>query len=173
MKHETAGDPMTELKWTHRTTAKIANELQTIGIEVCPNTVAKLLKNFGFSLRVNHKKRSNGSTNDRDEQFDCITELRERCIAEGIPLVSVDTKKKELIGQFKNAGRAWHREPVLVNDHDFRSDADGIAIPYGVYDIHANRGYQKGIKIKDSAMRALCITKQDPLPKWNYVLTPA
>ena len=141
MKHETAGDPMTGLKWTHRTTAKIARELQELGIHVCAKTVAKLLKRLGFSLRVNHKKRSNGSPVHRNEQFGCITELRERCLADGIPLISVDAKKRELIGSFKNPGRAWNQAPALVNDHDFRSDSDGIAIPYGIYDIHANRGF--------------------------------
>lgn len=140
MKHDTAGDPMTGLKWTHRTTAKIAQELHGLGIEVSANTVAKLLGQLGFSLRVNHKKKSNGSPSTRDEQFACIKTLRERCVADGIPLVSVDTKKRELIGLFKNSGRAWNQASVEVNDHDFRSDALGIAIPYGIYDIQANCG---------------------------------
>ena len=95
---------------------------------------------MGFSLRVNHKKLSGSSHPDRDAQFARIAELRERCAAEHLPLISVDTKKKELVGAFKNAGAKWDREPVLVNDHDFRSDADGIAVPYGVYDLQANCG---------------------------------
>lgn len=140
MKHDTAGDPMTGLKWTHRTTTKIALELRGLGIQVSANTVAKLLGGLGFSLRVNHKKKSNGSHPQRDEQFSCIKELREYCVAKGIPLVSVDTKKRELVGLFKNSGRAWNREDVAVNDHDFRSDALGIAIPYGIYDLQANHG---------------------------------
>ena len=140
MVHETAGDPISGLKWTHKTTEKIAVELRSLGIAVGARTVAKLLKRMGFSLRVNHKKRSNGSPAQRDAQFAYISELRERFADEAIPLISVDTKKKELVGAFKNAGTAWHREPVLVNDHDFRSDALGIAIPYGVYDLRANRG---------------------------------
>ena len=140
MKHETAGDPMSGLKWTRRTTAKIAAELQSLGIQVSARTVAGLLTDMGFSLRVNHKKLSGSSHPDRDAQFARITELRERCAAEHLPVISVDTKKKELVGVFKNAGAKWDREPVLVNDHDFRSDADAIAVPYGVYDLHANRG---------------------------------
>lgn len=140
MKHDTAGDPMTGLKWTHRTTAKIALELRSLGIQVSANTVAKLLGELGFSLRVNHKKKSKGTHQDRDAQFACIKALRKRCVANGIPLISVDTKKRELVGLFKNSGRAWNQAPVEVNDHDFRSDALGIAIPYGIYDLQANHG---------------------------------
>jgi len=139
MKHDTAGDPMTGLKWTCRTTAKIAAELRSAGIDVSDRTVAKLLKKMGFSLRVNHKKLSN-SHPDRDAQFTRIAELREHCSVAHLPIISVDTKKKELIGCFKNPGVTWERTPVLVKDHDFRSEADGIAVPYGVYDLHANTG---------------------------------
>ena len=131
---------MTGLKWTRRTTDKIAAELKKMGIDVSANTVAKLLKKMGFSLRVNHKKISNGSPQQRDQQFAQIAELRERFAADGSPVISVDTKKKELVGNFKNPGVSWNREPVAVNDHDFRSLASGIAIPYGIYDLQANRG---------------------------------
>lgn len=140
MKHETAGDPMNGLKWTRRTTGKVATELQSLGIMVCAKTVGCLLREMGFSLRVNHKKLSGSSHPDRDAQFARITELRESCAAGHVPVISVDTKKKELVGVFKNAGAKWDRDPVLVNDHDFRSTADGIAVPYGVYDLQANRG---------------------------------
>ena len=140
MKHDTAGDPITGLKWTRRTTAKIAAELHSAGIEVSEKTVARLLKQMGFSLRVNHKKISRTSPEERDSQFTRIAQLREQCAAAGLPIISVDTKKKELVGNFKNAGTAYSREPVQVKDHDFRSDAIGIAIPYSVYDLHANRG---------------------------------
>ena len=91
MQHETAGDPMTGLKWTHRTTAKIAEQLQALGIKVSDRTVAKLLKQMDYSLRVNHKKLSRVSPEDRDAQFACIAALRERCAAKGLPLISVDT----------------------------------------------------------------------------------
>ena len=140
MKHETAGDPMTGLKWTRRTTEKIADELREIGIVVCANTVCNLLRQMGYALRVNHKKLTASSPTDRDEQFAYIANRRESFARRGLAIVSIDTKKKELIGNFKNAGSAWQREPVLVRDHDFRSDADGIAIPYGVYDVQANLG---------------------------------
>jgi hypothetical protein len=140
MKHDTAGDPITGLKWTRRTTAKVAAELRTVGIEVSAKTVARLLKQMGFSLRVNHKKLSRTSPDERDSQFARIAELREQFAAAGLPVISVDGKKKEMVGNFKNAGTAWNRTPVAVNDHDFRSDATGIAIPYSVYDLQANRG---------------------------------
>lgn len=139
MRHDTAGNPMTGLKWTRKTTVKIAAELQSVGIQVSDRTVSRLLKKLGFSLRVNHKKLSGASPDERDEQFSNIAALREDFTAQGLPLISVDTKNKELVGRFKNGGAAWESEPVLVNDHDFRSQAIGIAIPYGVYDMQANR----------------------------------
>ena len=140
MAHETAGDPVSGLKWTHRTTAKLAEQLHGLGIDVCPQTVARLLKAMGYSLRVNHKKLAGASNPNRDQQFRHITALRERCAADHSPLISVDTKKKELVGRFRNPGAKWDRSPELVNDHDFRSDADGLAVPYGIYDPRANAG---------------------------------
>lgn len=140
LKHDRAGDPMTGLQWTRRTTEKIARELKALDIDICANTVARLMKRLNFSLRVNHKKLSRRSDPDRDEQFVYIAEQRERFQKAGHPVVSIDTKKKELIGNFKNPGRTWSKEPTLVNDHDFRSDALGRAAPYGVYDTVANRG---------------------------------
>jgi len=141
MEHDTAGDPMTGIKWTRRTTEKIANELRACGIDVCANTVAKLLKGLEFRLRVNHKKLSCRSGPDRDAQFAYIAAQRETFARQGWPIVSIDSKKRELVGNFKNPGAVWSQDPVLVNDHDFRSDAAGIALPYGIYDVGANRGY--------------------------------
>ena len=140
MDHETAGDPVRGLKWTRRTTAKVAAQLRKLGTDICARTVARLLKKMGFSLRVNHKKRAGASHPNRDDQFHHIAELRERCAADNTPVISVDTKKKELVGAFRNPGAKWDRRPELVNDHDFRSDADGLAIPYGIYDTRANAG---------------------------------
>ncbi len=131
---------MSGLKWTRRTTAKIAVELGCVGIEISDRSVAKLLKSMHFSLRVNQKNLCASSPDERDSQFANIAQLHESFAAQGLPVISVDTKKRELVGRFKNAGVAWGREPVPVNDHDFRSDATGIAIPYGVYDVQANRG---------------------------------
>jgi len=147
MKYETAGDPITGLKWTRRTTEKIANELKSINIQVCSNTVARLLKNMDFSLRVNEKKIASGGKKitpeeqkKRDEQFDYIRYLRESFTKEGLPIISVDTKKKESIGNFKNKGTAWGRKSKPVYDHDFPSYAVGKGIPFGIYDTIANLG---------------------------------
>jgi hypothetical protein len=140
LEHDRAGCPMTGLQWTRRTTGKIAAELGRLDIEVSANTVARLLGQLGFALRVNQKKLSRVSAPDRDEQFRYIAELRERFKESGQPIISIDTKKKELIGNFKNQGQAWSRAPRAVHDHDFRSDADGLAVPYGIYDVLANRG---------------------------------
>lgn len=134
---------MSGLRWTRKTTENIALELAAVGIDVSPRTVAHLLRKMGFSLRVNHKKRSRESKTSpeiRDTQFVQIAELREDFSARSKPVISVDTKKKELIGCFRNPGSAWSCEPIEVNDHDFPSDAVGKAIPYGVYDVRANLG---------------------------------
>ena len=142
MEYEIAGDPMSALRWTRKSTEKIAKELGSLNIQVSPNTVGKLLKEMGFSLRVNHKKlpTSSVSPKERNEQFIYITGQRERFFYTGDMVVSVDTKKRELVGCFKNQGQAWSRQPILVKDHDFRSQAEGIAIPYGIYYVLANRG---------------------------------
>lgn len=140
MKYDTAGDPISGLKWTRRTTAKIAAELRTVGVDVSPNTVAKLLKMMDFRLRTNNKTLSSGSGPDRDQQFVYIAELREQFVQCRLPIISVDTKKRELVGVFKNPGAVWNRQAIPVKDHDFRSESDGVAIPYGVYDEQANRG---------------------------------
>jgi len=140
MKHDTAGDPISGIKWSRRTTRKISRELRRLGIRVGPRTVARLLKQLRYSLRVNHKKRSRGSPKGRDRQFRYIAELRDEFAREELPVISVDSKKKELVGQFKNLGTTWQKEPILVNDHDFRGDAQAIAVPYGVLDLNARRG---------------------------------
>jgi hypothetical protein len=140
MKHDIAGDPCTGAKWTRRTTRKIAKELKALNIKVSPKTVARILKDLHFSLRVNHKKVARGSGPDRNEQFEYISEQRTSFAGRNLPIVSIDTKKKEMVGNFKNPGNTWRQKPVLVRDHDFRSDAKGMATPYGVYDVRANRG---------------------------------
>lgn len=140
MQHDVAGDPITGVRWTRRTTDKISAQLRTLDIHVGPRTVARLLKQLDYRLRVNHKRVSRGSGPDRNEQFEYIAKQRTRFAGRDLPIVSIDSKKRELVGNFKNLGAAWRRTPDLVNDHDFRSDAEGIAIPYGVYDVRANRG---------------------------------
>ena len=140
----TAGDPITGLKWTRKTTAKLSGELRKLDIEVGPRTVARLLDDMHYRLRVNHKKLSRGSARTRglrNQQFLYIEDLRRSFVERGLPVISTDTKKKELIGCFKNPGATWARIATAVNDHDFRSDASYIASPYGVFDPVANRGH--------------------------------
>lgn len=140
MEHETAGDPVTGLLWTRKTTEKVAIELGTLGIQVSPSTVARLLRQMGFSLRVNHKKHSGTSVAGRDQQFRYITTMKERFASAHLPCLSIDAKKREMVGNFKNPGNTWEQTPVIVNDHDFLTLASGIAIPYGLYDVVANAG---------------------------------
>lgn len=140
MEHDTAGDPITGLKWSRRTTGKIADLLHQLGIPITANTVARLLHDMNYSLRVNRKMLASDVSPDRDLQFDYIAALRNRFQRRRYPIISVDTKKRELVGNFKNPGARWDRCARLVNDHDFRSDSIGVAIPYGIYDVGANRG---------------------------------
>src|SRR5207245_3959176 len=140
LEHDTAGDPITGLKWSRRTTDKIASLLAEYGFSISPNTVARLLHAMDYSLRVNQKKVATDSSPDRNLQFEYIADLRERFRRRHLPIISVDTKKRELVGLFKNSGVRWDRQSQNVYDHDFRSDSIGVAIPYGVYDILANHG---------------------------------
>lgn len=146
LKHDKAGDPVHGLKWTRKTTRKIARELCRLGIQIGAKTVGRLLKKMGYSLRVNHKTLESGNKNPpprrvRNRQFKYIKQKREEFASKGSPVVSVDTKKKELVGNFKNNGVSWEQQPYLVKDHDFPSDAAGRAIPYGIYDTQANLGF--------------------------------
>jgi hypothetical protein len=140
MRHDTAGDPITGLKWSRRTTAKIAEELTTAGIVVGKNTVGRLLQDMGYKLRVNRKQIASTQSPDRNRQFLYIGQQKERFATQGQPIISVDTKKKELVGNFKNGGTKYDRIPMRVKDHDFRSEAAGLVAPYGIYDMQANRG---------------------------------
>ena len=140
LEHDTAGDPISGLKWTRKTTAKIAAQLGRLAIRVSARTVARLLHKLRFSLRVNQKKIGPRFGPARNQQFTYIRRLRQRFCQQGNPILSVDAKKRELVGNFKNAGAKWDRQATAVNDHDFRSLAVGVAILYGIYDSPANRG---------------------------------
>jgi Rhodopirellula transposase DDE domain len=115
--------------------------LTDFGVLVSPSTVARLLPQMGYSLRVNHKELSTDHSPDRNHQFLYLGDLRDRFQRRGLPIISVDNaKKRELVGDFKNPGARWDLSPRWVNDHDFRSDSSGVAIPYGIYDLLAHRG---------------------------------
>jgi hypothetical protein len=140
----TAGDPITGLKWTRKTTAKVSQELKQRGFHACARTVARLLDRLDYALRVNHKKLSRGSVKtrrERNRQFRYVDRMRTAFADAGVPVISVDGKKKELIGCFKNPGAVWTRVATPVKDHDFRSEADALAVPYGIFDPVANLGY--------------------------------
>lgn len=132
---------MSGLKWTRKSPKKIAEELESLGINVKSDTVARLLKKGRYSLKVNRKRLGAGNDPDRSEQFEYITAQRKKTEKKGIPIISVDTKKKELVGQFKNPGATYCQEATPVNDHDFRSLATAIASPYGIYETLRNRGF--------------------------------
>jgi Rhodopirellula transposase DDE domain len=140
----TAGDPISGLKWTRKTTLKVAEELGKLAITVSARTVARLLEGLKFRLRVNHKKLSHGTAatrSQRNRQFQYIEAMRQSFAKRRLPVISVDTKKKELVGCFRNAGAVWVKSATPTNDHDFRSQASHIASPYGVFDPLANRGH--------------------------------
>ena len=140
----TRGDPESPLRWTCKSTHMLAAELFVQqGIRISDKTVAKLLREHGYSLQAPNKSVEGAQHPDRNAQFEHISGKAKDRIARGIPVISVDTKKKELVGNFKNGGREWQPqgEPELVDVHDFPGDAVGKAIPYGVYDVAANDGF--------------------------------
>ena len=137
----TAGDPMSELKWTHKSTLQLCRVLRGRGFVIGRKTVARLLRERHYSLRTNRKCLARKQDPDRDRQFRYLARQRRRYLRKGWPVISVDAKKREMVGNFKNPGRCWRREARKVLDHDFRKDAAGIAISYGIYDIHRNVGF--------------------------------
>ena len=141
VEQDTAGDPMTDQKWTRKTTDVLAAQLKAQGFAIGPDTVARLLRQQRYTLKANRKRLSEGSDPDRDSQFRYLRRVRKLFVSKGLPVISVDTKKKELVGNFKNGGRRWRKRHKDVKDHDFPSKAVGKAIPYGIYDWRYNDGY--------------------------------
>jgi len=137
----TAGDPQSPLRWTSKSTRTIAEELARRGHSIDAVTVGRCLNDLGYSLQANVKTREGPQHAERDKQFRYISRLVKAYMKAGDPVISVDTKKKELIGEFGNSGRTWRPqgEPVKVNVHDFPSLGRGKAVPYGAYDIAQNR----------------------------------
>ena len=139
----TRGDPESPLRWTCKSTTQLADALTQQRHPVSPRTVATLLKGAGYSLQANRKTREGTAHPDRDAQFRFLTGQITDSHRQGQPTISVDTKKKELVGDFKNGGREWrpHGQPLPVRVHDFLDPALGKAIPYGVYDLANNEGW--------------------------------
>jgi hypothetical protein len=139
----TRGDPQSPLRWTLKSTRTLAAELTRQRHRVSPRTVAGLLHQAGYSLQANRKTREGASHPDRNAQFEYLNGLVRRCLDRDRPAISVDTKKKEVVGDFKNGGRAWRAQgqPEEVRVHDFQDQTLGKAIPYGVYDLLNNQGW--------------------------------
>lgn len=139
----TLGDPMNPLIWTSKSIRKIASELLVLGYKVSHEVVRQCLIGLGYSLQANKKTKEGGDSPDRDAQFEFINELAKRFAENNDPVISVDCKKKELIGEYKNNGQEWTpvKQPTEVNVYDFIDRTNGKASPYGVYDIQNNRAW--------------------------------
>jgi Rhodopirellula transposase DDE domain len=138
---EIAGDPMSEQKWVRSSLRRLSERLASEGHQACAHVVGRLLKGLGFSLKANQRKQGRRGCPERDAQFKYIASMRQEVAAAGLPIISVDAKKKELIGNFPNPGRVWCREAAKVDEHGFPSAAECVAVPYGVYDLTKNTGY--------------------------------
>jgi hypothetical protein len=152
---ETAGDPMSEQKWQRSSLRHLSTELTQAEHPVSHMTVRRLLVKLKYSLKANVKRLSGSSHPDRNQQFEYIESQKQAFLTAGWPVISVDTKKKELIGNFKNAGQSWCRTAEAVNDHDFDQDALGKAVPYGIYDLNHNRGWVYGGNSADTSQFAV------------------
>lgn len=145
MDETTAGDPMSELRWTCKSTYKLADELKKQGYKVSQRSVHRKLVDMGYSLQLNakHKEGTGSDHPNRDQQFRNINNKVKKYLANGNPVISVDAKKKELVGEFKNNGRTWrkHGVPNKVNTYDYPSLSKGKATPYGAYDLQNNEGF--------------------------------
>jgi len=139
----TRGDPMSPLRWTCKSTTRLAEEMCAGGHKISQATVWRLLERLGYSMQSNRKTREGSDHPDRNAQFEFINAAAQEFLEHGWPVISVDTKKKELIGPFKNGGREWQKkgEPVEVNMHDFADPVLGKVVPYGVYDVARNEGW--------------------------------
>jgi hypothetical protein len=139
----TRGDPESPLRWTCKSTRRLAEELTRQQHRISARTLAALLRGIGYSLQANRKTREGVGHPDRNAQFEYLNRQVQSFLRRGEPAISVDTKKKELIGDFENAGREWRPKgrPEEVRVHDFQDQALGKVIPYGVYDLHNNQGW--------------------------------
>lgn len=149
----TAGDPMSSIKWTCKSVRNIAQQLCKEGHDVSYRTVHRLLVKMGYSLQSNRKALSRENDPNRDRQFRIINRKVMKFLREDSPVISVDTKKKEMVGKFANKGAEWRPKgaPILVEDHDFCSRGEGVAIPYGAYDVGKNEGLVSVGISKDTA----------------------
>jgi len=146
----TRGNPMSHLRWTSKSTGKLASELTHQGFDITDDTVGRILKSLGYSLQAPAKQKEGTAHPDRDAQFHYLNEQIETHLVAGQPVISVDTKKKELVGEFLNKGREYQPtgKPVRVKTHDFVDKELGRAVPYGIYDLSNDEGW---VSVGDSA----------------------
>jgi hypothetical protein len=137
----TAGNPISGVKWTRKTTRNLAKEPERKGYAVGHSTIPRLARKLKYTLRSNQKRLSRKQDKRRDEQMRHLLRIRKRFLKRKWPVLSLDCKKKELIGPFRNTGRTWRKQPIAVLETDFPSDAKGKAVPYGIYDVRMNEGY--------------------------------
>jgi len=140
MDHDTAGDPMTLRRWSRKSIHRVSTEIRAKNISISANTASRLLKELHYSLKSNRKAIAETQHPDRDLQFEMIRQARAQFEQAGWPNISVDTKKKESVGNFKNSGKTWCQDAQDVYTHDFRSQALGIVNPYGIYEPVFNKG---------------------------------
>ncbi|MDY0176129.1 MAG: ISAzo13 family transposase [Lentisphaeria bacterium] len=156
IKPYTKGDPESPLRWTSKSLRKLSAELKQLGYSIGHVTVGRLLESIGYTLKSNKKSHEGGNSPDRDAQFQHIHDVSAEFLKLGQPVISIDAKKKELIGNSKNVGREYHpsKSPVEVEVYDFIKD-EGRAIPYGIYDVEANEGFVNGGTSYDTAAFAV------------------
>lgn len=159
---DTRGDPESPLRWTCKSTRQIAAALKQQGYSVSHQVVSQLLDSQGYSLQANVKTRQGKQHPDRDAQFQYINEQTKTFLAQELAVVSMDAKKKELVGQFKNPGQEWQpqKQPIEVNVHDFPEPELGKAIPYGIYDIGQNTGWVSVGQDHDTASFAVATLRR-------------
>ena len=141
MQDATAGDPITGLKWTRKTSAKLSRELKRRGYRVGADTVRRLLREQDYRLRANRKRLSKKHDRQRDQQMRYLARQRRAFQKAGFPVISVDAKQRELVGNFRNPGRTYRQTALAVLESDYPSQADGVAIPYGIYDVTRHEGF--------------------------------
>jgi Rhodopirellula transposase DDE domain len=132
---------MTAQKWVRSSLRHLARRLGEMGKALSPTTVRRLLRKSNYALRANVKREAGADHPDRNCQFEYLASQKQSFLEAGLPVISVDTKKKEWVGNFKNAGQSWCQEPERVNLHDFPQDGLGRAVPYGIYDVAHNQGF--------------------------------
>ncbi len=173
---DTRGDPMSPLRWTCKSTRQLAAALQHRGHQVSERLVRTLLHEARYSLQANAKTREGSRHADRDAQFQYLNERVKHFLAQGWPVVSVDAKKKELVGPFKNGGREWQPqgEPEPVTVHDFPDPTLGKAIPYGIYDVGRNTGWVTVGQDHDTASFAVATLRRwrEVVGHHSYALAP-